>query len=911
MGKQKHRPGEKRKPFSMPKGGSYRALLAMDFASGRMAYRHSKFKKETRNNCFTFFPLEHDLTKWESAFTDGRAKVFVAGDLSEANVAALTDVSYPVPVETMAEWYEATVEAVNDLVAPPTGNNSLINYRAMLQGRNRNRVQQNLPAAKLGAGIHWLFMDGLPRSYTIVTYGEVFTKQPKIPLGLDLVGVKATQRDTLTVTVDPLDIQWLQDQVQTAWASSNDMKVTWNIKIPGSAMSQIFFRFRLQAAGHDPDQQRLRMEMLVLPPGTAISAFSGAALENLNGPNTPAIEVFVKHSPVVWATDGNQHLHHHFTSPNIVYINNGDQPSGALDQIFNDDTGKPQLNDKMLRRLLWETAHKFTAGSTAKRAHEAQKAFIQELKKDPNTSIKYNTPVLRLAGLSPKPKGKDTEARYFYGPQSPSVASSRVGGSQGGNGSGRDSGSNASSNSNTTARGGKNGPEPSQSQNKASSDSSVAPVPSDSEEDDGSGHLGERNNKPFVVYHNGRVNKDRKRKLKGKGLLKYSLLSGSRYTDEVPVQPATLSSLAVSYPRADVSDLYHIHATMASSLAKSSKSNVNSAIRAFSRVMGSDAWLQSPMQGDREVILSRLLRFTSISRSTALQYLKCYKAALSLSGKEPPPESEAFRRMKRGVKKGMIAPIKDAAEDHRQAYSLASLEMAITAFKLMFLERKWSFTKFLMFKTILLLAFWGRFRLGELTVPAQNNIKIEDTVLRLDVDLIGEEHQEQFLRVWLRKEKAAAHRAGSLVEIPKLPANLKKLCPFRTMTRYLQRMDKAGMSRFDPLFTDLSGSAMTPGKFSAGVKDAIRTTMPNIGQELFKTLKNHSCRSAIPTICQELECFIDKDILKSLGRWESDAYLQYLKSYQGALKTRRFVEEEIIKKISEAKKQDAVFFRQT
>ena len=102
MGKQKHRPGEKRKPFSMPKGGSYRALLAMDFASGRMAYRHSKFKKETRNSCFTFFPLEHDLTKWESAFTDGRAKVFVAGDLSEANVAALTDVSYPVPVETMA-----------------------------------------------------------------------------------------------------------------------------------------------------------------------------------------------------------------------------------------------------------------------------------------------------------------------------------------------------------------------------------------------------------------------------------------------------------------------------------------------------------------------------------------------------------------------------------------------------------------------------------------------------------------------------------------------------------------------------------------------------------------------------------------------------------------------------------------
>ena len=139
-----------------------------------------------------------------------------------------------------------------------------------------------------------------------------------------------------------------------------------------------------------------------------------------------------------------------------------------------------------------------------------------------------------------------------------------------------------------------------------------------------------------------------------------------------------------------------------------------------------------------------------------------------------------------------------------------------------------------------------------------------------------------------------------------IPSNLNKV----KEVNYLDRMDKAGMDRFDPLFTNLAGSAMTPGKFSNGVKDAIRTTMPGIGHELFKNLKNHSCRSAIPTICQELECFIDKDILKSLGRWESDAYLQYLKSYQGALKTRRFVEEEIIKKISDAKKQRTLFFNQ-
>ena len=257
----------------------------------------------------------------------------------------------------------------------------------------------------------------------------------------------------------------------------------------------------------------------------------------------------------------------------------------------------------------------------------------------------------------------------------------------------------------------------------------------------------------------------------------------------------------------------------------------------------------------------------------------------------------------------MVTPIKDAAEEHRQAYSLTSLEMALIAFRLMFLEEKWSYIKSHMFKTMLLTAFWGRYRLGEITVPAQNNIRIQDTVLRLDVDLIEEKQQTPVVRIWLRKEKASSHRAGSLVEIPKLPQNLAQFCPYRAMQEYLMLMDAAGMDRFDPLFTEISGSAMTPEKFAAGVKDAISTAMPDAGVELFNSLKNHSCRSAVPTICQELECHIPEEILKGLGRWSSDAYLQYLKSYAGALKTRRFVEEEIIKKISESRQQNATFFR--
>ena len=54
-------------------------------------------------------------------------------------------------------------------------------------------------------------------------------------------------------------------------------------------------------------------------------------------------------------------------------------------------------------------------------------------------------------------------------------------------------------------------------------------------------------------------------------------------------------------------------------------------------------------------------------------------------------------------------------------------------------------------------------------------------------------------------------------------------------------------------------------------------------------------------MAQETDLFIPEEVLKNLGRWTSDAHLVYLKSFDAALKARRFIEEEIVKRFANTK----------
>ena len=315
----------------------------------------------------------------------------------------------------------------------------------------------------------------------------------------------------------------------------------------------------------------------------------------------------------------------------------------------------------------------------------------------------------------------------------------------------------------------------------------------------------------------------------------------------------------------------------------------------MTRVWGSESWISDPQQGDREILLSRLVREGRCKIVSAIQYMKSYGTVLTLAGKVPPAKSPTYDRMVTGLRKRMVNPVNDVAADQRRAHNLTSLKIAAAAFHHMKKIGRWSPLRAQAWYCILLTGFWGRFRMSELLTKTQDAY-LEETLLLLDVDLLQDDKGKDFIRIWLRREKAQSSRGGSMIEIPSMPANLAHLCPYKAMKRYIRMAESVGLTRLDPLFTGKDGLAITTAKFEAGVKEAIAAYLPN-DADLYKDLTNHSCRSGVPTMAQENDMFIPPEILKSLGRWSSDAYLVYQKSFDAALKARRFVEEEIVAKL--------------
>ena len=392
-------------------------------------------------------------------------------------------------------------------------------------------------------------------------------------------------------------------------------------------------------------------------------------------------------------------------------------------------------------------------------------------------------------------------------------------------------------------------------------------------------------------------NKTHSQPEKGKTpLLKRPLKVGSRYTEFKPPSNAVLSSLGQSLPQALRADLLNIHSCLQSSLAPSSHKSTLSAQNAFTRVWGSTSWLDNPQPGDREIILSRLVVEGRCKIVSALQYIKSYGTCLTLAGKIPPAKSATFERMVSGLRKRMTDPVEDVASRQRRAHNLTSLKIAAAAFHNMEKLGLWTPLKAQAWYCILLTGFWGRFRLSEILTKTQD-VYLDETLLLLDVDLLQDDKGKDFIRIWLRREKAQSARGGSMIEIPSMPPSLSHLCPFKAMKRYIRMAQKIGLTRMDPLFTGQDGLAITTAKFEAEVKKAIAIFLPN-DADLYRDLTNHSCRAGVPTMAQENDLFIPPEIMKGLGRWSSDAYLAYQKSFEAALKARRFVEEEIIANLS-------------
>ena len=160
------------------------------------------------------------------------------------------------------------------------------------------------------------------------------------------------------------------------------------------------------------------------------------------------------------------------------------------------------------------------------------------------------------------------------------------------------------------------------------------------------------------------------------------------------------------------------------------------------------------------------------------------------------------------------------------------------------------------------LGFFRFLRIGEITVPQQDAFDPEVHLSFRDV-AVDDLTNPSFLRVSIKRSKTDPFRQG--VELC-IGRTWTDLCPVAAMLGYL---DVRGPDA-DPLFMFAGGTGLTRSRFVANVWDVLKTAGMDEGR-----YNGHSFRiGAAKTVAAK---GIEDSIIKTLGRWESAAYLQYVR----------------------------------
>ncbi len=160
------------------------------------------------------------------------------------------------------------------------------------------------------------------------------------------------------------------------------------------------------------------------------------------------------------------------------------------------------------------------------------------------------------------------------------------------------------------------------------------------------------------------------------------------------------------------------------------------------------------------------------------------------------------------------------------------------------------------------LCFFAFLRVGEITAPG---ISSYDAAVHLGVGdiAVDDPRRPSFLRVRIKQSKTDPFRRGVDLYVGR---TYSTLCLVAAMLDYLS---VRGMAP-GPLFTYQNGQYLTRQRFAGAVRAAL--TKAGIDQSKYCT---HSFRIGAATTAAQKG--VEDSVIKTLGRWESLTYLQYVK----------------------------------
>lgn len=160
------------------------------------------------------------------------------------------------------------------------------------------------------------------------------------------------------------------------------------------------------------------------------------------------------------------------------------------------------------------------------------------------------------------------------------------------------------------------------------------------------------------------------------------------------------------------------------------------------------------------------------------------------------------------------------------------------------------------------LGFFGFLRAGEMTVPGDNGFDASAHLGFGDIS-VDNPRNPQMVRVRIKQSKTDPFRKGMDIYLGKTGADL---CPVGALMRYLTlRGRKEG-----PLFQFRDGRFLTRQR----LVDAVRGALKELGVDESKYC-SHSFRIGAATTAAAKG--VEDAMIKTLGRWRSLAYLEYVR----------------------------------
>jgi hypothetical protein len=316
--------------------------------------------------------------------------------------------------------------------------------------------------------------------------------------------------------------------------------------------------------------------------------------------------------------------------------------------------------------------------------------------------------------------------------------------------------------------------------------------------------------------------------------------------------------------------------SFAASVSTASQANYMSA---YNHVVRAEALLRrsfsSPPLESEITFFTTYLIGRNISKASVQKYISALRfITLSRGAQSHNPTPALASQLMSGLANIKKNAVLEALKSKRRPITLNMLMLLQNSIAA---HPTWSTYEKSMRWTVMLLAYWGSFRMSELLTQERHKFDPASALLPSDLQV-----KDDCLTVWIRSPKVY-NEGGDIVEVWRVEEN-PNLDPVTAVACFLKhRSGTLGAADDRPVFSHQDGSLYSKAELNSDIKSLL-SKYPDLSEPGRETWSGHSFRSGLSTLLTSLG--FPEDQIKAWGRWRSAAYLVYCQDKTMRRKTR-------------------------